>query len=482
MKLGQITNETITFAFLDSEKKRGMARRMMARYACVEDGVPIFRRKYEVAGAEQTGLINQKINVDHFSEIVDDSVGYFLGQPVKVSINKDRYAREKSLMAKLKDAIIPSSEAKTIEEANYALQRFGIINDIDLLNAESAKLCAIAGYSGRMTYFDPAGEIRIKNIYPDQCAFYDDCAFYFFSEYVIDGATKKEQPMCWAFDATTLYIAKMTAGAAEIIDRKGHELRGVPLVCYRNNADEHGDAYKALSLIDEYDRIVSDWANESEQFRLAFLALIGVPQEKPKDGEPTLFDNIKQYGGCFIPQGGDAKYITKQIPHEQVVAILSELRANIFTVTATPNPHDANFSGNSSGVALEYKYRPRDNKTIIKERFFTEALRETYRLACTAMKDFGKANVDYSSVDFGYTRNFPKNILEEAQIQTYLDGKVPVKDRLKLCSFIVDPEAAAKELEGEKEDALSYAPKTTGSDLLNQSKVATGNDAEDGEA
>lgn len=480
MRLGQITNDTITFALGDSQRKRSHAREAMARYACTRDGVPIFSRRYEVAGTEQAGLINQKLNVDHFSEIVDDAVGYFLGQPVKVGINKDRFVREKSLMAKLKGKVLGSADEQAISEAVYALQRFGIINDIDLLNAEAAKYCSIAGYCGRMNYIDTNKELRVRNIAPDQCAFYDDAAFYFFSEYTVTGATKTEVMKCWAFDGGNRYEAKIEGSAASIIDTRPHEYRGIPLVLYRNNADEHGDAFKALSLIDEYDRIVSDWANESEQFRLAFLALVGVPQETKKDGQDTIFDLIKKYGGCYIPQGGDAKYITKEIPHEQVAAILSEIRNNIFTVTATPNPHDESFSGNSSGVALEYKYRPRDNKTIVKERFFSEALRETYRLACGAMKDFGKGNVDYSTIDFGFTRNFPKNILEEAQIQTYLDGKVPVEDRLRLCSFIKDPKEAAERLAKENENTLSYTPKTTGSDLIKQDANAKSN--EDGAA
>ena len=468
MRIGQINNNTITFALSDSSTKRAFVREAMSRYACTRDGVPIFSRRYEVAGTEQAGLINQKLNVDHFSEIIDDAVGYFLGQPVKVSVNKDRFAREKSIMAKLKGAVLRTADEQAIAEAVYALQRFGIINDIDLLNAEAAKYCAIAGYCGRLNYIDTNKELRVRNIAPDQCAFYDDAAFYFFSEYTVTGSTKTEVVKCWAFDGVNRYEAKIEGGAATIIDERRHEYRGIPLVLYRNNADEHGDAFKALSLIDEYDRIVSDWANESEQFRLAFLALIGVPQETKKEGQDTIFDLIKKYGGCYIPQGGDAKYITKEIPHEQVTAILAEIRNNIFTVTATSNPHDESFSGNSSGVALEYKYRPRDNKTIVKERFFSEALRETYRLACGAMKDFGKGNVDYSTIDFGFTRNFPKNILEEAQIQTYLDGKVPVEDRLRLCSFIKDPKEAAERLAKENESVLSYTPKTTGSDLIKQ--------------
>ena len=50
------------------------------RYLSHVDGVPIFRREFEDPSA-----INNKINNDYFSELINTKVGYFAGAPFSYS-------------------------------------------------------------------------------------------------------------------------------------------------------------------------------------------------------------------------------------------------------------------------------------------------------------------------------------------------------------------------------------------------------------
>ena len=84
-------------------------------------------------------------------------------------------------------------------------------------------------------------------------------------------------------------------------------------------------------------------------------------------------------------------------------------------------------------------------------------MRDSYRIISEAMKKWGLGTIEYSAIDFTFTRNYPHNLLEEAQIQNLLDGKIPDIDRLRLFTAIKDPEQALERLKDQKEDSLNYS-------------------------
>lgn len=63
----------------------------------------------------------------------------------------------------------------------------------------------------------------------------------------------------------------------------------------------------------------------------------------------------------------------------------------------------------------------------------------------------GKKGLDgadnYLNVWFGFKRNLPANILEEAQATAALKGFVSEKTRLSLLSFVDDPEYEEEEMQ-----------------------------------
>lgn len=446
MKLGQINEKTISTALTLTEKSRRKAERLIERYDQAK--LPIHERKYMIDDKEQTGLVKRLLSVDIFSEIVDISTGYLVGIPVAINLNKERYNREASLFQKVKDKIVPGSSEKKLDEDSYLLQRYGVINDIDLQNAEVEKYCSIAGYCGRLNYVSGT-EIMSKTIKPSECSFMDDAAFYLYTMEEVTENTTKTVYYCRAYDSKYMYEFKNDGGWKLVGSPVAHQFDGIPLVECKNNERANSDAYNAIDLLDQIDRLVSDWASESEQFRLA--ALIAMGKSKPNE---NFTKELKEKGAAFLPDGTDMKYLTKEIPYEQVLALIKYLREEAFYTTKTPNMRDESFAGNLSGVALEYKFRPFEFKCMTKERYFNAFLRENYRLVCGIMSKFGKGDIAYSAIDFTFTRNYPKNLFEEAQTQSLLDGKVPVKDRLKLCSFISDPDKAARELEAEQGESL----------------------------
>jgi SPP1 family phage portal protein len=114
---------------------------------------------------------------------------------------------------------------------------------------------------------------------------------------------------------------------------------------------------------------------------------------------------------------------------------------------------DIQFGSNLTGVAMAFKFRPFEYKCIASELKFKKSLRQQFKLLSEIWNAKG-AKINYLDVDFVFTRNYPQNLLEEAEIQTKLKGVVSDKTRLALASFIDDPEQELEDLNNDKESMM----------------------------
>ena len=97
---------------------------------------------------------------------------------------------------------------------------------------------------------------------------------------------------------------------------------------------------------------------------------------------------------------------------------------------------------------MKYKMFSLESKCILAERKFTKAL---YKLFSVLSGYYSKKNVviDPYKMKFVFSRNFPLNLLDEAQTTATLRGNVSEETRLSKLSFVDDP---GKEMERMKKD------------------------------
>lgn len=152
-----------------------------------------------------------------------------------------------------------------------------------------------------------------------------------------------------------------------------------PLYGLPNNEELKGDAEKVLSLINAYDRTLSDASNEIEQYRLAYLILKGMGAD-----EETL-QMLKKTGVFNLyDEKEDVKYLTKDINDTMIENHLNRLEENILRFAKSVNFSDEQFAGNISGVAMKFKLMALENKCITMERKMTAALRYQFKVLCSA--------------------------------------------------------------------------------------------------
>lgn len=249
------------------------------------------------------------------------------------------------------------------------------------------------------------------------------------------GETKVTSYRADFYDATYIYSFKSSDKELyQLIERKPHMFDGCPLFGVPNNKELKGDTEKVISLIDAYDRTLSDASNEIEQFRLAYLIVKGASLDEED------MENLKKSGVFEVfDENGDVKFLTKEINDTMIENHLNRLEENILRFAKTVNFSDGSFGGTITGVAMRYKLMALEHKAITMERKMTAAFRYQYKILCSAWDKKILADKDgYLKLWFQFKRNLPVNILEEAQASAQLKGQVSEETRLALLSFVDD--------------------------------------------
>ena len=124
-------------------------KKLYGRYRTLENEVPIFKRTPRF----NEDVINNKINNDFFSEIVDFKTGYFAGEPISYGYSKGSEAEE------VTGGVIG------VDRATKAVTDFVTRNNMYGVDMETTKFASIYGYAGRLFYIDLECDIRVMPVH-----------------------------------------------------------------------------------------------------------------------------------------------------------------------------------------------------------------------------------------------------------------------------------------------------------------------------
>ena len=375
---------------------------------------------------------NNKIINPFANYITDMFVGYFMGEPVSYKSNDKNALEELQLIF------------------NY--------NDEQDENAELANNASIYGVAYEMCYVDKDGMVRFKNINPKELIliydntienellyairYYDDKDIFTEQEYTVIEVYSRE-------DIKT-YRNILVQGDFVLIDEEPHFFGLVPFAEYKNNSDEIGDFELVISLIDAYDKLISDSLNDFEYFCDAYLGLYGMTAEE----EDIMM--MKENRVLLMDEGAKAEWITKNVNDTQMENLKTRLEKDIHKFSKCPNLSDENFVGNSSGVAMAYKNMGTENITSVKERKFKRGLQRRIELiaAITALKS---SAFDWRAIEIVFTRNLPVNTAELVDIASKLKGIVSNETIISQLPFVEDVQVELEKLAEEKEANPFYS-------------------------
>lgn len=399
---------------LDSESL--YRERMYKRYTA--ERIPIKTEtlpKYLQADVDKKTKADRRL-VNHFEgEIVNTKTGYFAGNPVIIT----SYDQEDTL--------------------NDFLDEFNISFNYEDLFSEITSDAAASGVAGVLLYKDEDADIRVFKLNPAEFAVFrhlgDPVAAV--RRYSKNGKVYVEQ-----FDKESVMRYEIIKGEPVLQgEPEMHGFRRVPIVEVMNNRNKQADYHTAVDSIDAYNRLISDFSNEIESFRLAYMILRNMSADE-KD-----LKALRETGAIHVDDDGEVSFLTKKLDVAAVDKMREILEKNIARFSGHVVMSSTDFTGNLTRIAVQTKLTPLEQKAHTFQLKFTSFLREFYRTVFS-YKGLSQS-FDHTNLTFKYTRNIPRNVVEDVDIFVKLDGKISDETRLSMLPFIDNPLDEKEKMERE---------------------------------
>ena len=364
------------------------------------------------------------------SYITNMAVGYFLGNPI--AYNSDN----KDLLERLNNVFRYNDEADN--------------------NTTLAKHSSIGGYAVELLYIDEDSQPRFTALSGDEVAIvYDNtleekilCAVRYFEEEVV--GEDKTKTIINAYTADTIQTYELIDDEIKFIEEQPHYFNDVPIAVYINNDEMYGDFEKVKVLIDAYDQVQSDTANDFEYFTNALLVISGILM----DDEDNDFKNNRVLN--FTDSEGKAEYLIKNINDSALENFKNRLVEDIHKFSQIPNLTDEQFAGNVSGEAMKYKLMGLENIIGVKEAKFKKGLMRRIELLCNFLNVATNDLMLYTDIQPVFTRNKPQNDTELANMVKGLYGIVSDETLISILPFIDNAREEIEKRNSEKENTLDY--------------------------
>lgn len=369
---------------------------------------------------------DNRVVVNFPKYIVDTMNGFFIGNPVKIV-----------------------AEDEAVSDYVEYLDRY---NDQDDNNAELAKICSIYGNGHEMYYTDEESELCITYLDPKE-------AFMIYDESII------ERPLFFVrryvdregfeygsiSDETSVRNFKVTGGLRWLDEWTPHYFPGVPATEYVENGERQGIFEPVMSMVNAYNKAISEKANDVDYFADAYLKVLGTTVDN--DDVQFIRDNrIVNFEG----DGSDkiiAEFMEKPNSDTTQENLLERLERLIFQISMVANISDENF-GTSSGIAMKYKLQSMSNLEKTKERKFAAGMNRRYQLLFGHPASKVPADA-WIQLQYKFTPNIPANLQEEAQIASQLEGIVSHETQLKVISAVENVKGELDKIEEENKEAMT---------------------------
>lgn len=377
----------------------------------------MYKTEYDIFKAKEkpSWKPDNRLAVNFAKYISDTMNGFFLGIPVKTVTDDTRLAEY--------------------------VQLFTRYNDEDAHNAEVAKLTDIFGVGYEMYYVDDNKQVCMDYATPlEAFMIVDDSVLErprYFVRTWLDEDGKRLGSVSDENDVWYFSEANMVFG-----ERFPHGFAGVPATEFRGNDERMGLYEPVMSLINAYNKVISEKADDVEYFADAYMKVLGAKLED-EDLNWLRQNRIINFEGEEVGSL-QVDFLSKPSADATQENFLNRVEKLIFQISMVANISDENF-GAASGISLRYKLQAMSNVAKTKERKFINGLNRRYKLVCSNVASPVAAE-DWTKLEFVFTQNYPSNLLEESQIANNLNGIVSDETRLKVLSIVDDVKAETERM------------------------------------
>lgn len=366
---------------------------------------------------------DNRLVVNFAKYIVDTFNGFFIGNPVKTTCDE-------------------TAIAEIVEQVQN-------MNDQDDNNAELAKLTSIYGKAYEMYFVTRNKTLGITYLPPTE-------AFMIYDEGIVENPlyfvhwyknTDDEEVGSYS-DATHIYYFKRNEGSYQITDSVPHNFDGVPAAEFIENDERQGIYESAMTLINGFNKALSEKANDVDYFADSYLKILGAKMDEADKLElrNQRIINLENIGGEQLV----VEFMGKPNADETQEHLLTTMERLIYQICMVPNINDEKF-GTSSGIAMQYKLLNTLNLFKAKQRKFESGMNRRWQLLFSHPLINGKTKADdWGKLRYRFTPNLPANALEEAQTAAQLSGIVSRQTQLETLSIVDNVQAEIERIEEEE--------------------------------
>lgn len=338
-------------------------------------------------------------------------------------------------------------------------------NDEHSVNIKLGEAMSIYGYAIEQLYIDSNAKLRFANIDPKNVIilFEDniDQDIHSVIKYRKNMLSEEYDDFVYNVEYYTkdkilLYKFKNNLLIAESEEELDNVFGDVPFIYYEN-ANEVGDFETIISLIDEYDKTISNVSNMFDYFNDAYLVFSGdnlILQEEvsyDENGNEVRTDplvDMKQ-NKCFVlPANSKVEFLAKPNVSTDSINYLEVIRNDIHKFSHCPDLTDKEFYTNS-GIAIKYKLQSLEYIASIKESNFRKGLTRRFEIMSNFL-NIKNQSFDFSKIEIIFTRNTIENLAEVYDAALKLRGIVSDKTLLESIPGI-NVEIELERLEEQKE-------------------------------
>lgn len=449
-KLNQKANKDFSdllWNYIEEDKPR-VARLIDLKDRYTGDDVPIHSRTFD-----DDSKINNKLDHNFMFKIVRTKVGYLFGQEASYEV----------------DESIENTNIKNTLKAK--LDDFVEVNNLGYLDSLIGENATIYGEAFLLLYIDGSEEskgIMACKINPwEVIPIYDRSmqdmthAIRHYKIQLIRDGEKLERTRIEFYDKSNVYYYIEDDDGIFVLDKdepinpQPHAMGDVPIIRYMNDEFCKGEADRVLSLIDDYDKVRSDFSSEIEQIRMAYLAFFGESGPDDDDELESVRERYKKTGIIWFPDATSrAEFIEKGLISYQAVKTHGDsLKQDITDISGSINITDEAFGGGSNtGIALKYKVYALELSSAKTEKLFANSTRRIFEILCRYWTQIDGTEYQAKWITVERKRNLPANVMEEADFLQKTDGLISKRTAYSQVSFISNPQYELDLLAKEKGD------------------------------
>lgn len=360
--------------------------------------------------------------------IVDTFTGYFNGIPVKKTHNDEALADK--------------------------IEEFEADNNIEDKEHELAKLACIYGRAYELVYQNEKAETKVTYISPENAfVVYDDTVeqerlfgvvYQTSNNGSVSGTVYKPNAEI-RFVSEVGVDVRFTEEVVTPFDKLNiHE--------YYLNEERMGLFEPARTMIDNYNKAISEKANDVDYFSDSYMKILGLPLEE--EGVKNIRENRLITASGDNAEKAVVEFLDKPDSDQATENLLDRLERLIFQMSMVANLSDENF-GQSSGTALAYKLQAMSNLALSFQRKFEGSLRERYELVFNNETKFNDSERDeWKNMEFTFMRNQPRNVKEEIEAAIEFSSIGSTQTALSMISKVPDVRAEMELIENEMNERV----------------------------